>query len=67
MDILGDIVQANRYSLNPQYFGANSANGLHGNGHIVISMQSDPQFQSRVKDLEDLMLNHTRKACNAKV
>lgn len=39
IDILGDIVEATAFSINPAYYGYY---GVHNTGHVLISLVLDP-------------------------
>ncbi|OXA56730.1 Hemocyanin A chain [Folsomia candida] len=39
IDLLGDVIEASAYSLNPEYYGYY---GVHNTGHVLISLVLDP-------------------------
>ena len=40
IDILGDIVEASEFSINPEYYGFH---GIHNTGHVLLSLILDPR------------------------
>ncbi len=40
INLLGNTVEANAFSVNPEYYGYH---GIHNNGHNIISLSLDPR------------------------
>jgi hypothetical protein len=45
IDLLGDLVEASVYSVNPNYYGGF---GVHNEGHVILGLIQDPRAELRL-------------------
>ena len=45
IDLLGELVEASVYSVNPNYYGAF---GVHNDGHFLLALVQDPRGERRL-------------------